>query len=584
MKDHIATLLTRALDIVRRDDDWPDELSADVEVENARDKAHGDFASNIALKLAKRAGYQPQELAERLRAALPEDDAIARVDIAGPGFINFFLARDWIARQARAAVDDARLGVVSAPAPDQVVVDYSSPNLAKEMHVGHLRSTIIGDAVVRTLEFLGHTVIRQNHVGDWGTQFGILLAYLEEEQTTDSEHELASELSDLEAFYQAAKARFDDDDSFAERARELVVSLQSGDAYCLQLWRRFNRISLNHCLDVYERLGISLTRDDVRGESAYNDELPDVVEALDRAGLITLSEGAACVFLEEFRTRADEPLPVIVRKADGGYLYATTDLAALRYRQRQLRADRILYFVDQRQSLHFEQVFRVARLAGFVDDTTELAHMGFGTMNGPDGRPFKTRSGGTVKLTDLLDEAEERAWQLVQSKNPELADAELRRIARVVGTGAIKYADLSKHRTSDSIFDFDQMLSFEGNTAPYLLYAYTRVASIFRRAGLDANDIDGDIHLETEAETELAGRLIQFSAVLEQVGERGLPHLLCNYLFDIAGLFSSFYEQCPVLNAESEYHRQSRLQLARLTAGVLQKGLELLGIDTLERM
>jgi arginyl-tRNA synthetase len=584
MKDHIATLLTRALDIVRRDDDWPDELSADVEVENARDKAHGDFASNIALKLAKRAGYQPQELAERLRAALPEDDAIARVDIAGPGFINFFLARDWIARQARAAVDDARLGVVSAPAPDQVVVDYSSPNLAKEMHVGHLRSTIIGDAVVRTLEFLGHTVIRQNHVGDWGTQFGILLAYLEEEQTTDSEHELASELSDLEAFYQAAKARFDDDDSFAERARELVVSLQSGDAYCLQLWRRFNRISLNHCLAVYERLGISLTRDDVRGESAYNDELPDVVEALDRAGLITLSEGAACVFLEEFRTRADEPLPVIVRKADGGYLYATTDLAALRYRQRQLRADRILYFVDQRQSLHFEQVFRVARLAGFVDDTTELAHMGFGTMNGPDGRPFKTRSGGTVKLTDLLDEAEERAWQLVQSKNPELADAELRRIARVVGTGAIKYADLSKHRTSDSIFDFDQMLSFEGNTAPYLLYAYTRVASIFRRAGLDANDIDGDIHLETEAETELAGRLIQFSAVLEQVGERGLPHLLCNYLFDIAGLFSSFYEQCPVLNAESEYHRQSRLQLARLTAGVLQKGLELLGIDTLERM
>lgn len=584
MKDHIATLLTRALDIVRRDDDWPDELGADVEVENARDKAHGDFASNIALKLAKRAGYQPRDLAERLRAALPEDDAIARVDVAGPGFINFFLARDWIARQARAAVDDARLGVASPAAPDRVVVDYSSPNLAKEMHVGHLRSTIIGDAVVRTLEFLGHTVIRQNHVGDWGTQFGILLAYLEEEQTADSEHELASELSDLEAFYQAAKARFDDDDSFAERARELVVSLQSGDAYCLQLWRRFNRISLNHCLAVYERLGISLTRDDVRGESAYNDELPDVVEALDRAGLITHSEGAACVFLEEFRTRDDEPLPVIVRKADGGYLYATTDLAALRYRQRELRADRILYFVDQRQSLHFEQVFRVARLAGFVDNTTELAHMGFGTMNGPDGRPFKTRSGGTVKLTDLLDEAEERAWQLVQAKNPELADAELRRIARVVGTGAIKYADLSKHRTSDSIFDFDQMLSFEGNTAPYLLYAYTRVASIFRRAGLDANDIDGDIHLETEAETELAGRLIQFSAVLEQVGERGLPHLLCNYLFDIAGLFSSFYEHCPVLNAEREYHRRSRLQLARLTAGVLQQGLELLGIDTLERM
>lgn len=584
MKDRIATLLTRALDTVRREDGWSDETTADVEVENARDKAHGDFASNIAMKLAKRAGYQPRELAERLKAALPDDDAIAQVDIAGPGFINFFLARDWIADQARQAVDDARLGVAPVGEPDTVVVDYSSPNLAKEMHVGHLRSTIIGDAVVRTLEFLGHQVIRQNHVGDWGTQFGMLLAYLEEEKSAESDRELASELSDLEQFYQAAKQRFDEDETFADRARELVVSLQSGDDYCLQLWREFNRISLDHCFAVYERLGISLARDDVRGESAYNDELADIVEQLNRAGLLTRSEGADCVFLDEFRTRDDEPLPVIVRKADGGYLYATTDLAALRYRQRELGADRILYFVDQRQGLHFQQVFRVARLAGFVDDNTELAHMGFGTMNSPDGRPFKTRSGGTVKLTDLLDEAEERAWRLVQGKNPELDEAELRRIAQVVGTGSIKYADLSKHRTSDYIFDFDQMLSFEGNTAPYLLYAWTRVFSIFRKAGLNPDEVDGEIRLDTEAETELAARLIQFGPVLEQVGERGLPHLLCNYLFDIAGLFSSFYEHCPVLNAEDEEQRQSRLQLARLTAGVLQQGLALLGIETLERM
>ncbi len=584
MKDRIATLLTRALDRVRREDGWSDEITADVEVENARDKAHGDFASNIAMKLAKRAGYQPRELAERLTAALPDDDAIAQVDIAGPGFINFFLARDWIADQARQAVDDARLGVAPAAEPDTVVVDYSSPNLAKEMHVGHLRSTIIGDAVVRTLEFLGHQVIRQNHVGDWGTQFGMLLAYLEEEKSAESDQELASELSDLEQFYQAAKQRFDEDETFAGRARELVVSLQSGDDYCLQLWREFNRISLDHCFAVYERLGISLARDDVRGESAYNDELADIVEQLNRAGLLTRSEGADCVFLDEFRTRDDEPLPVIVRKADGGYLYATTDLAALRYRQRELGADRILYFVDQRQGLHFQQVFRVARLAGFVDDNTELAHMGFGTMNSPDGRPFKTRSGGTVKLTDLLDEAEERAWRLVQGKNPELDEAELRRIAQVVGTGSIKYADLSKHRTSDYIFDFDQMLSFEGNTAPYLLYAWTRVFSIFRKAGLNPDEVDGEIRLDTEAETELAARLIQFGTVLEQVGERGLPHLLCNYLFDIAGLFSSFYEHCPVLSAEDEEQRQSRLQLARLTAGVLQQGLALLGISTLERM
>lgn len=584
MKDRIATLLTRALDRVRREDGWSDEITADVEVENARDKAHGDFASNIAMKLAKRAGYQPRELAERLTAALPDDDAIAQVDIAGPGFINFFLARDWIADQARQAANDARLGVAPVAKPDTVVVDYSSPNLAKEMHVGHLRSTIIGDAVVRTLEFLGHQVVRQNHVGDWGTQFGMLLAYLEEEKSAESDQELASELSDLEQFYQAAKQRFDEDDTFAGRARELVVSLQSGDDYCLQLWREFNRISLDHCFAVYERLGISLTRDDVRGESAYNDELADIVEQLNRAGLLTRSEGADCVFLDEFRTRDDEPLPVIVRKADGGYLYATTDLAALRYRQRELGADRILYFVDQRQGLHFQQVFRVARLAGFVEENTELAHMGFGTMNSPDGRPFKTRSGGTVKLTDLLDEAEERAWRLVQGKNPELDEAELRRIAQVVGTGSIKYADLSKHRTSDYIFDFDQMLSFEGNTAPYLLYAWTRVFSIFRKAGLNPDEVDGEIRLDTEAETELASRLIQFGPVLEQVGERGLPHLLCNYLFDIAGLFSSFYEHCPVLSAEDEEQRQSRLQLARLTAGVLQQGLALLGIETLERM
>jgi len=584
MKDRIATLLTRALETVRTRDQWPDELTADVEVENARDKAHGDFASNIALKMAKRAGYQPRDLAERLKAALPEDEAIAQVDIAGPGFINFFLARDWIARQARQAANDHRLGVPPAAQPDTVVVDYSSPNLAKEMHVGHLRSTIIGDAVVRTLEFLGHNVVRQNHVGDWGTQFGMLLAYLEEEKTAESDEQLASELSDLEQFYQAAKQRFDDDDAFAARARELVVSLQSGDDYCLQLWREFNRISLEHCFAVYERLGISLTRADVRGESAYNNELADIVEQLDRTELLTRSEGADCVFLDEFRTRDDEALPVIVRKADGGYLYATTDLAALRYRARTLDADRVLYFVDQRQGLHFQQVFRVARLAGFVNDTTELAHMGFGTMNGPDGRPFKTRSGGTVKLTDLLDEAEERAWRLVQAKNPELDEAELRRIAQVVGTGSIKYADLSKHRASDYIFDFDQMLSFEGNTAPYLLYAWTRVFSIFRKAGLNPDELDGDIRLDTEAETELAARLIQFGPVLEQVGERGLPHLLCNYLFDIAGLFSSFYEHCPVLSAEGEEQRQSRLQLARLTAGVLQQGLALLGISTLERM
>lgn len=585
MKEQIAALIEQSLAELRRREMLPADLEANIQVENARDKAHGDFASNIAMVLAKRAGMPPRELAQAIIDTLPASDTLSKVEIAGPGFINFFMASDWLIDRVRSALADERLGVPAAT-PQTVVVDYSSPNLAKEMHVGHLRSTIIGDAVVRTLEFLGHKVIRQNHVGDWGTQFGMLLAHLEEEKTADTDAELARELTDLESFYRDAKRRFDDDSAFADRARALVVRLQSGDEYCLKLWREFNQVSLNHCFQVYEHLGVSLTRDDVRGESAYNDDLPTVVAELDKAGLMTESEGALCVFLDEFTNKEGEPLPVIVRKADGGYLYATTDLAALRYRQHTLGADRILYFVDQRQALHFQQIFRVARLAGFVGADTELAHMGFGTMNGPDGRPFKTRSGGTVKLVDLLEEAEERAWQLVREKNPALDDDELRHIGRTVGIAAVKYADLSKHRTSDYIFSFDQMLSFDGNTAPYLLYAWTRVVSVFRKGDIDPRSLDNEaeLQLEQEAEIALATKLVQFAEVLEQVGEKGLPHLLCNYLYEIAGLFSSFYEQCPILAAENETTRASRLRLAWLTARVLRRGLSLLGIETLERM
>jgi arginyl-tRNA synthetase len=583
MKETIAELINRALAQLVDDGVLPALPDRPVQVENARDKAHGDFASNVAMVSSKAAGMKPRDLAEKIVAALPADDRIAEVSIAGPGFINFFVARDWLAGGVSKALADQRQGVPETPAPQTVVVDYSSPNLAKEMHVGHLRSTIIGDAVVRTLEFLGHRVIRQNHVGDWGTQFGMLLAHLEEEKEADSDTELAAELSDLEGFYRHAKKRFDEDAAFADRARALVVKLQSGDDYCLKLWREFNQISLDHCFQVYERLGVSIGRDDVRGESAYNDQLADIVAKLDQAGLLTQSDGALCVFMDEFKSKSGETLPVIVRKADGGYLYATTDLAALRYRQRELNADRILYFVDQRQALHFQQVFKLARLAGFIDDTTELAHMGFGTMNGPDGRPFKTRDGGTVKLSDLLDEARERALKLVQEKNPALQPDELDEIARVVGLGAVKYADLNKHRTSDYIFDFDQMLSFDGNTAPYLLYARTRVMSVFRKAGISPEQSGGDVVIEEEAEAELAAKLLQFPEVLERVADQGLPHLLCNYLFEVAGLFSSFYEKCPILASEAR-QRDSRLQIAALTAGVLERGMGLLGMETLERM
>lgn len=579
MKDSIRHLIQQALTRLTAEGVLPEGLTPAIQVENTKDKSHGDFASNIALMLAKPAGLKPRELAEKLIAALPADPAVSKVEIAGPGFLNFFQNSDALAQRLEAALADPHLAVRKAGAAQRVVVDLSSPNLAKEMHVGHLRSTIIGDAVARALEFLGDTVIRQNHVGDWGTQFGMLLAYLQDQPV-----ECETDLGDLEQFYRAAKKRFDESAGFADRARGLVVKLQAGDPECLRLWQRFNEISLAHCQKVYDRLGVKLGPADVRGESAYNADLAQIVADLEARGLLSESDGAQCVFMDEYQNAEGKPLPVIVQKADGGYLYATTDLAAMRYRSQTLKADRVLYFVDQRQALHFQMAFEVARRAGFVHEGMDLEHMGFGTMNGADGRPFKTRDGGTVKLIDLLDEAELRAYALVKGKNPELDEAELRRIARAVGIGAVKYADLSKHRTSDYSFNFELMLSFEGNTAPYLLYAYTRVASIFRKLGKEIAEIGGQIDLQAEQEQALAAKLAQFAEVVNAVAAKGTPHVLCSYLYELAGLFSSFYEHCPILAAEDEAVQHSRLRLAALTGRTLKQGLELLGLDTLERM
>jgi len=579
MKDTIRQLIQHALASLVEDGTLPAGLSPDIQVETTKDRSHGDYASNIAMMLAKPAGLKPRDLATKLVAALPANPQVAKVEIAGPGFLNFFQDQAWLAASLDAALRDDRLGVRKAGPAQRVAVDLSSPNLAKEMHVGHLRSTIIGDAVARVLEFLGDTVIRQNHVGDWGTQFGMLLAYLEE-QPVDAQ----AELHDLEVFYRAAKKRFDESAEFADRARELVVKLQAGDAECLRLWTRFNEISLSHCQKVYDQLGVKLTMADVKGESAYNDDLANVVDELKAKGLLTEDDGALCVFLDEFKNAEGNPLPVIVQKAGGGYLYATTDLAAMRYRNKVLHCDRVLYFVDQRQALHFQQVFEVARRAGFVPAGMDLEHMGFGTMNGADGKPFKTRDGGTVKLIDLLNEAEERAYTLVKAKNPELGEDELRHIAHAVGIGAVKYADLSKHRTSDYSFNFEQMLSFEGNTAPYLLYAYTRVASIFRKLGKGYDEVGGKIVLEAPQEQALAAQLAQFGDLLNNVALKGVPHILCAYLYELAGLFSSFYEHCPILAAQTPEQQESRLKLAALTGRTLKQGLELLGLETLERM
>ncbi|QYK13304.1 arginine--tRNA ligase [Shewanella rhizosphaerae] len=581
MKSHIQSLLEQAIQTLKQQAIIPADFEARIQVDRTKDKTHGDFATNLAMMLTKVARKNPREVAQLIIDSLPQDSQVAKVEIAGPGFINFFIDENALTNQLMAALNDDHLGVV-LPTPQTVVVDYSSPNLAKEMHVGHLRSTIIGDAVVRALEFQGHKVIRQNHVGDWGTQFGMLLAYMEELRAQQGE-QAQVELADLESFYRAAKVRFDESEEFATRARQLVVELQSGDEYCNKLWREFNDISLSHCHEVYERLGVSLTRADVRGESAYNDDLEQVVRDLDAQGLLSESNGAKVVFQDEFQTKEGEPLPVIIQKADGGFLYATSDLAAMRYRSNVLKADRALYFVDLRQALHFQQVFSLARTANFVRPELSLEHMGFGTMNGEDGRPFKTRSGGVVKLVDLLSEAETRALELVRSKNPDMDEEELAKIAKVVGIASVKYADLSKNRASDYIFSFEQMLSFEGNTAPYLLYAYTRVAGIFKRAA-DIDLTGASIKLEHDKEKELGNKLAQFAEVLGRMVAKGQPHALCGYLFELAGAFSSFYEACPVLAADSEDEKKSRLLLAQLTAKTLKQGLDLLGIETLERM
>jgi len=540
----------------------------------------GDYQANGIMAVAKKLGQVPRQLAEQVVQHLDLAGIASKVDIAGPGFINIFLDRQWLAQQAAQALQLPRLGV-SEVTPQTIVIDYSAPNVAKEMHVGHVRSTIIGDAAVRTQEFLGHHVIRANHVGDWGTQFGMLIAYLEKQQ---NEHHEDIALADLEAFYREAKRTYDEDEAFAERARGYVVKLQGGDEYCRAMWKKLVDITMSQNQQVYDRLNVTLTRKDVMGESLYNDMLPGIVTDLREKGLAVTSEGATVVFLDEFKNKEGEPMGVIIQKKDGGYLYTTTDIACAKYRYETLHADRVLYYIDSRQHQHLQQAWTIVRKAGYVPESVPLEHHAFGMMLGKDGRPFKTRSGGTIKLSDLLDEAVERAHALVSEKNPEMSAAELKELAEVVGIGAVKYADLSKSRTTDYIFDWDNMLAFEGNTAPYMQYAYTRVLSVFRKAGIEADSLHGDIILTDEREALLATRLLQFEETITQVARDGTPHVMCAYLYDLAGLFSGFYEHCPILSAEEENVRNSRLQLAALTAKTLKQGLDTLGIKTVERM
>ena len=555
----------------------------------------GDYQANGIMPAAKALGAKPRDLAEKVIVQLSPGGAGDLSDlaepptVAGPGFINIRLKADWLARQLGAVGGDEHLGVQRAEGKSRqtVVVDYSGPNLAKEMHVGHLRSTIIGDALARVLDFLGHKTIRQNHVGDWGTQFGMLIQYMEEKTGYKTVGVTAvgplSMLADLEEFYRKAKALYDEDPSFATRARERVVKLQQGDYLTRLGWQWFLAESVSHVSAVYKRLEVLLQATDVRGESAYNDDLPKVVEDLRKAGLLKESQGAQCVFLPQFRDKEGHELPLIVQKTDEGYLYATTDLAAIRYRVRELKADRILYVTDSRQALHFRQVFAVARAAKFAPPAVLLEHVAFGMMLGADGKPFKTREGGTVKLMALLDEAEQRAFDLVTEKSPELDEARRREIARVVGIGAVKYADLAQNRTSDYVFAWDKMLSLEGNTAPYMQYAYARIRSIFRKDQTNGSSQKGDVLIREPMERALALKLVQFPETVAAVAAECLPNVLCAYLYDLAGAFMGFYESCPVLQSAPPL-RDSRLALCGLTARTIQTGLKLLGIQTIEQM
>jgi arginyl-tRNA synthetase len=545
-----------------------------------RPSAFADYQANVALPLAKRLGRAPRDVAAEIASHLDLKDVCREVDVSGPGFINFTLRDDWIARQAAGLLEDRRLGVPVADPAQNVVVDYSSPNVSKEMHVGHLRTTVVGDAIVRILEHLGHDVIRANHLGDWGTQFGLLIEHLLDVGEDTARQQLSA--GEINAFYQAARVKFDRDPAFADRSRNRVVLLQGGDKETLRLWQVLVDDSKQYYNTIYRRLGVTLTDDDLAPESFYNSMLASVCDELQREGIAVISNGALCAFPPGFTGRDGEPLPMILRKSDGGYGYDTTDLAAIRYRIRDLKADRLIYVVGAEQSLHFRMLFAVARQAGWLTNDVRAEHAVIGLVSGADGGRIRTRSGEQVKLITLIDEAVERAGRVIADRYD---DPVLRQqIAEAVGIGALKYGDLSVARDSGYVFDFDRMLALTGNTGPYLQYATARIRSIFRRAGLDPDKVTPRLHLAEGAERALALTALGFGAAVFGAGRRAEPHLLAAFLLDVASSFTTFYETCPVLNAPSPELRDSRLALCALALRILTTGLGLLGIPVPDRM
>jgi arginyl-tRNA synthetase len=549
-----------------------------------RRSERADYQADLAMGLAKTLRQSPRQVATAIVAAADFGSLCERVEIAGPGFINFTLKTSAIEQGLAVLAADDRLGVPRPAQVDRIVIDYSSPNVAKEMHVGHVRTTIIGDALARVLEFVGHEVIRQNHIGDWGTPFGMLIEHLLD--VSGGQPIAHSNLGELNDFYRAARVKFDSDPAFADRARHRVVLLQAGDARTLELWRELVEISKLHFFAIYHKLGVTLQAADIRGESAYNSALPETAAELERLGLAKINDGALCVFAPGFANREGEPLPLIVRKQDGGFGYAATDLAALRYRTQTLRGTRLLYVVGAPQAQHFAMVFAVGELAGWLKPPVRAEHVAFGAVLGADKKMLKTRAGDTVRLASLLDEAVERAEAELKRRDPDGDPAVRRTLAPQIGIGAIKYADLSNDRIKDYVFDWDRMLAAEGRTGPYLQYAYARIHSIFRKAaeGGIARGTTATIRLAEPAERALALELLGFGRAVTEAAETLHPHRLCGYLYDLAAAFTAFFEACPVLRAPDDATRDSRLALCGLTARALARGLDLLGIHAPERM
>jgi arginyl-tRNA synthetase len=558
------------------------ENSTDPQLKWAANAAFGDLQANFAMGLGKRLGKPPRAVAEAVVAKLDLKGIEAKTEIAGPGFVNVSLSDSCIAGLVSELAADPRCGAVAAAKPRRVAIDYSAPNVAKEMHVGHIRSTIIGDALARVLSFLGHEVLRRNHLGDWGTQFGMLVEHVSALGWKPGQ---PHDIRDLNALYKEAKARFDAEPDFAEKSRLRVVSLQAGDEVTVALWRELVQESKHHFAEVYATLGVLLGEEDYYGESYYNPMLAPTTEELLASGIAVESEGAVCVFPPGFKGQDGEPVPLIVRKKDGGYGYDTTDLAAFRHRVRDLKADRLVYVTDSRQKQHFAMIFEAARMAGWLSGDTVAEHVPFGMVLGDDGKPFKTRSGETIRLQDLLSEAVERAYAVVNAKSAELSEAEKRTVARTVGIGAIKYADLSNDRIKDYVFSWERMLAFDGNTAPYLLNAYVRIMAIFRKAAEAGLPVSKEAAAaKAPEERALAIQVLKFDDAVDQVAKSLEPHRLCTYLYDLASAFHHFYESCPVLAAPDEATKRSRLGLCAIVAEAIKLGLGLLGIGTIDRM